>query len=290
MRRRSAWSAGLTSLEWGSDLRVERPKSIGGFEARVPGEPRAAAADRRFADAIRVMSLSEAAAARAYPVVGEHLLILFVGSGRGGYRVGASRVDAGPGTVAVTAPGESYDARGLASGEGWLVEFEPAIVGLMTTRDGRIRPHAGHVAWLSFVRAACLARRFVLPNDLIPAWTRRGQQLLSEVEARRVGYNQALASHLTILLLDIARLVFPQLQGPSIRLEPVVAQMFDVIENGFDEPLSLDDVARRLAVSPGHLARVVRRVTGRSVNEWIAERRMVEARRLLLDGRFKVEQ
>ena len=36
-------------------------------------------------------------------------------------------------------------------------------------------------------------------------------------------------------------------------------------------------------MSPGHLTTVVRRKTGRTVLEWIAERRMAEARRLLVE-------
>jgi len=192
--------------------------------------------------------------------------------------------------VAFTTAVEFCDARGLASADGWVVEFEPAIVGLTRTSEDRIRPHPGHGAWLSFLPADCLAHQFELPVELIQAWTYRGERLLSEVHDRPVGYNRALASHLTLLLLDIARLAFPQLEGPAMRHEPVVTEMFCVIEQRFDQPLSLDDVARAVAVSPGHLARVARSVTGRSVNAWIADRRMVEARRLLLDERTKVEQ
>jgi AraC-like DNA-binding protein len=45
--------------------------------------------------------------------------------------------------------------------------------------------------------------------------------------------------------------------------------------------LSLRDVAGELGMTPGHLTTVVRRRTGRTVQEWIIERRMAEARTLL---------
>jgi AraC family transcriptional activator of pobA len=52
----------------------------------------------------------------------------------------------------------------------------------------------------------------------------------------------------------------------------------------------LKDVARAVSLSPGHLTTVVRRKTGRTVLEWIAERRMVEARRLLVQTDLAVEE
>ena len=42
-------------------------------------------------------------------------------------------------------------------------------------------------------------------------------------------------------------------------------------------------MARAVRVTPGHLTTVVRRRTGRTVQEWIIERRMAEARSLLAD-------
>jgi len=56
------------------------------------------------------------------------------------------------------------------------------------------------------------------------------------------------------------------------------------------ERISLKDVARAVSLSPGHLTTVLRRKTGRTVQEWIAERRMVEARRLLVETDLSVEE
>jgi len=113
--------------------------------------------------------------------------------------------------------------------------------------------------------------------------------LLAELEERPVGYHQVVTSLLTILLVDVARLTLPGLSGPALRSEPVLASAFEFIEEHFSETISLDDVAAAAAVSPGHLSRLFRRVTGRSVNVWIADRRMVEARRLLLTTDDKIE-
>jgi len=45
-----------------------------------------------------------------------------------------------------------------------------------------------------------------------------------------------------------------------------------------------------VSLSRGHLTTVVRRKTGRTVQEWIAERRMAEARRLLAETDLAVEE
>jgi AraC-like DNA-binding protein len=70
----------------------------------------------------------------------------------------------------------------------------------------------------------------------------------------------------------------------------LLAEVFGVIEKSFRERLSLKDVAAAVNISPGHLTTVVRRKTGRTVQEWIVERRMGEARRLLVETDLGVEQ
>jgi AraC-like DNA-binding protein len=48
-------------------------------------------------------------------------------------------------------------------------------------------------------------------------------------------------------------------------------------------------VAATVNLTPGHLTTVVRRKTGRTVQRWIGERRMSEARRLLRETDLTVE-
>jgi AraC-like DNA-binding protein len=72
--------------------------------------------------------------------------------------------------------------------------------------------------------------------------------------------------------------------------EPLLAEVFGVIEERYGEPLSLKDVARAVSLTPGHLTTVVRRKTGRTVQQWILERRMAQARRLLVETDLAVEE
>jgi AraC-like DNA-binding protein len=61
----------------------------------------------------------------------------------------------------------------------------------------------------------------------------------------------------------------------------LVERVFEEIEATFREPVSAGDIARELGYTPGHLTTLVRRRTGRTLLEWITERRMIEVRRML---------
>jgi AraC family transcriptional regulator, transcriptional activator of pobA len=91
-------------------------------------------------------------------------------------------------------------------------------------------------------------------------------------------------AHLTLMLIDLARLAGDVVGDLRRSGEPVLAEVFAVIDRRHRETLSLRDVAEEVGLTPGHLTTVVRRRTGRTVQEWIIERRMAEARKLLTES------
>ena len=112
-------------------------------------------------------------------------------------------------------------------------------------------------------------------------WDNTIESMEAELDARREGYREAALAHLTLLLIDLARMADDVVGDLRRSGEPLIADVFAVIDRRIAEPLSLRDVARELGLTPGHLTTVVRRRTGRTVQEWIIERRMAEARALL---------
>ena len=80
-----------------------------------------------------------------------------------------------------------------------------------------------------------------------------------------------------------ARLYPPTEEGPRVAVEGVEEERGRWIVLFTTEPLSLRDVAGAVGLTPGHVTTVVRRRTGRTVQQWITERRLREARRLLHD-------
>jgi AraC-like DNA-binding protein len=111
-----------------------------------------------------------------------------------------------------------------------------------------------------------------------------------ELHGRRDGYRGAVLAHLTLLLVSVSRLAVDVAGDLRLQDEPLLAEVFGVIEERYGEPLSLKDVARAVSLTPGHLTTVVRRKTGRTVQQWIVERRMVQARRLLVETDLAVEE
>ena len=105
----------------------------------------------------------------------------------------------------------------------------------------------------------------------------------TELATRQEGYRQSVLAHLTLLLIDLARLAGDVVGDLRRSGEPLLAGVFEVIDRRHAEPLSLRDVARELGMTAGHLTTIVRRRTGRTVQQWIIERRMAEARSLLAD-------
>ena len=132
--------------------------------------------------------------------------------------------------------------------------------------------------------------QLTVPAARQPMWDRVIDSIEAELAARREGYRQAALAHLTLLLIDVARLAGDVVGDLRRSGEPLLAEVFTVIDRRLGEPLSLRDVAQEVGMTPGHLTTVVRRRTGRTVQEWIIERRMAEARSLLSDTELSVAE
>jgi AraC-like DNA-binding protein len=138
-------------------------------------------------------------------------------------------------------------------------------------------------------RAAGGARRLPVPATERAAWSQHVAAIEHELDQPRDGSGEAALAHLTLLLVSAARISVDI--GNDLRLsrEPLLATVFEFIEQHFNQPISLATVAAAVGLTPGHLTTVVRRKTGRSVQRWITERRMAEARRLLRETDLTIE-
>jgi AraC family transcriptional activator of pobA len=181
------------------------------------------------------------------------------------------------GDLFVLAPGQVIAVDGPPV-DGWVVWFPAEVV-----RSGAYASWRSHPLLFPFARGTDRAQRLNIPAADRDRWLDRFAGLDAELTARRDGYHEAALAHLTLLLVALARLstdVADQLRSAD---EPLLAAVFDVIETRFGQALSLAGVAEAVALTPGHLTTVVRRKTGRTVQQWITQRRLQEARRLLTD-------
>jgi len=187
------------------------------------------------------------------------------------------------GDLFVIAPGDvmgSFEATDLAGTDGWGVFFTADALGPDVP--------GAHLAWRThpllfpFVRGGAIgALRLRVPEPERADWVARLRALHDELARRRDGYREAALAHLVLLLVGVSRLAADVVGDLRENREPLLAEVFDVIERRYPEALSLRDVAAAVNISPGHLTSTVRRQTGRTVQQWITERRMVQARRLL---------
>jgi AraC-like DNA-binding protein len=194
------------------------------------------------------------------------------------------------GLVYVAAAGEVLDPGQLENLDaGVAVFFDPAALG----EDGRSPWPAwrGHPMLFPFLHGLSGGvLRLEVPVSRRPMWDNAISSIEAELTARQEGYRQAALAHLTLLLIDLARLAVDVVGDLRRSGEPVLAEAFAVIDRRHTEPLSLRDVAREVGMTPGHLTTIVRRRTGRTVQEWIIERRMAEARNLLSETDIPVAE
>ncbi|NMG08380.1 AraC family transcriptional regulator [Brasilonema sp. UFV-L1] len=79
----------------------------------------------------------------------------------------------------------------------------------------------------------------------------------------------------------------PQSRFPSI---PQLHEVFEFIELNYHQSISLKQVAQAVGYSSAYLTNLVRNLTGKTVNDWIIERRIAEACTLLLSTNDSVNQ
>ena len=192
--------------------------------------------------------------------------------------------------VYVAAAGEVLDPVQLSDIDGGVgVLFDPAALG----EDGRSpwptwRTHPLLFPFLHGQSGGLL--RLGMPKTLQSQWDSSIRSIEAELTGRQDGYQQAALAHLTLLLIDLARLAGDVVGDLRRSGEPVLADVFAVIDRRHCETLSLRDVADEVGLTPGHLTTVVRRRTGRTVQDWIIERRMTEARKLLTESDIPISE
>ncbi len=218
--------------------------------------------------------------------------LTFFERGGGSLRSGEREWRVQAGDLYVVAPGEMVGVGGVPGFErarGWAVYFTPEAVGL--DAPGAFLSWHTHPLLSPFARGMGRGLlRLKVPASERRSWSARCSILYDELAERRDGYQDAAIAHLTLLLVSASRLAADVVGDLRLNDEPLLAEVFDFIERHHAERISLKDVAAAVHLSPGHLTTLIRRRTGRTVQQWITERRMVAARRLLAETDLPVEE
>lgn len=223
----------------------------------------------------------------------DFLTLAYFEHGGASLRLGGHQWPIQSGDVYLVAPGEVMGfgdkTSDLDSVEGWGVFFPPE--GLGPDAPDALLSWRTHALLFPFARGvAAGVQRLSIPARERLEWTKRFEHIDRELRSRREGYRQAVLAHMTLLLVDVARLTTDVAGDLRLRNEPILGSVFETIERRYASPLSLKDVAEALSLTPGYLTTLVRRKTGRTVQDWIVERRMAEARRLLVETNLTVSE
>lgn len=220
----------------------------------------------------------------------QFLSLIYFEWGGGRQRVGSQEWEVSAGDLFLIAPGETHDASELRDAAGWMVEFSADVIEPAGDTTAFLSWHTNPLLYPFVHPSEREVARFEVPAEDRPEWSRRLRSLESELREKASGYREAVLAYLTLILVEVARLAQDVVEGLRVQDQPALAEIFRFIEDHYAEPISLKDVARAVNLSSGYLTTLVRRQTGRTVLEWISERRMVEARRLLVETDESVER
>ena len=217
--------------------------------------------------------------------------LVFIEEGSGRHGVGGRMVEAGPGDLFLIAPGEVHDPSGLKDACEWIVAFGADALDPGRSDADLFSALPDDLLLLAFLKLRGVETgHFQIPEGERPLWVQRLTQLEREQHEQQLGFMEAARALLVLLLTDTARLAAPHLAAYAPATRPLLTNVFRIIDARYRDSISLSDVADAVGHAPAYLTDLVRRETGRTVLSWIVERRMAEARYLLLETDYSVEQ
>lgn len=221
----------------------------------------------------------------------EFLEIVYFELGGGQYQHENCIWDVMSGDLFLTAPYETHDASRLTTAQGWVILFTAAAVSLTSLESSSYLQWISSPLFLPFAKiSGSKYGKINIAEAARPWWSQRFQSLKSELDHKPFGYREMSRSLLIQTLVDITRLIIGELDSFPIHASPLLIEVFEFIEHYYKRPISLADLAKAINLSPSYLSASVRNLTGRTVLEWIRERRMTEARRLLLETNDDIVQ
>ncbi|MDD3806351.1 MAG: AraC family transcriptional regulator [bacterium] len=102
-----------------------------------------------------------------------------------------------------------------------------------------------------------------------------------ELETKGEGWDRIIEAVVVHFLLLIRRAMLHMEQRPASSINPLVCRLIEYIESNYNQPLTLYSMAKDAGCTPGHLSRLFKQHTGLGFKQYITQRRIAEAKRLL---------
>jgi AraC-like DNA-binding protein len=212
--------------------------------------------------------------------------LMMITHGSGTMQCGRHDVRVQPGSVILTAPGEVHSTAGLVGVSRWGIDFAADVFGAQAA--GWMFPRPSRPEWMGLLPYSWKSAQAIeIPAPQRVDWHRQFETIHRELAEHTHGFREIVRGELKSLLIRTGRLAVRQPQPEA--LSPLLGEVFDVIESRFADAISLADVARSVGRSTAHVTTVVRKQTGMTVQQWIIERRMAEARQRLMTSDENVD-
>lgn len=114
------------------------------------------------------------------------------------------------------------------------------------------------------------------------------RRLLAEYEANQLRYPLLLRAYLLALLHELNRAYTDTAPAPATAAATITNQFKQLVATHLRETHRVSDYAAQLCISPSHLSKCVRRVTGQSPARWLEESLVLEAKALLFQSTWSV--
>jgi len=224
------------------------------------------------------------------PIVATFALFFLVTGGKGHGRH-LEQVDARPGELHFIPAGVEIHALDVGELEGWLVAFDPTLLGSLELELSDPAPPAQGSS--AAVLASSLASRWFFRLLLGQARRERLERLIAsldeELRERQWGFERAARALFMLLLTELRREALTHASECLLSPGNLVRDVLAFVAAHSLKPISLADVAAAVDRTPSHVATAVRDETGLTVGDWLREHRMAEARRRLLETTTSVE-
>lgn len=213
-----------------------------------------------------------------------YLTVLFT-QGTGVHEIDFRRYDVAPGTVFFLQPGQTHY---------W--EFPDDIEGIIFFHSAAFYqlhfPH-GQLTAFPFFFSRQNVPYLKLSSDQLPAVAERCSEMLLEFGSSLPHRHRKIASLLSCVYIDLARVyeqTHPQRISEVQRYASAFRAFETLVEERYREEKSAGYYAGKLNISQKHLNRISRENSGKTSTEVILERVMLEAKRLLSEGRLNLNE
>lgn len=202
--------------------------------------------------------------------------VIIIEKAKGHHVIDFNSYDLGPDQVFFVAPGQVHQIKEVGIPEGYVITF---------TTDFLIKNNIP----LSFVDELNLFRDYgdcpplQLSSDERMKLIRYCEEICEFTEPHDKFSQQAVASLLRLILIRCNNICKDPEPNPQIieAGHSIIREFKKLVDENFSEWHQISQYASRLAITPDHLNRTIRTLTGKTAKEYLQSRITTEAKRLL---------